>query len=245
MRAFGLLGFPLGHSFSVPYFKNKFEREGILNCRYEAYPIDSINRLKGLLSSHKDLEGLNVTIPYKEAVIPYLDQMDGTAKEIGAVNTIRIRNGILKGYNTDIIGFENSLLPILQKPAYKALILGTGGASKAVAYVLKKQGIPYRFVSRNPENEGLAYDQIQSEIMNEYHLLINCTPLGMSPHLESFPEIPYSFIGANHILYDLIYNPEETLFLKKGKEQGARIKNGLEMLHLQAEASWEIWNNNV
>lgn len=244
MRFFGLLGFPLGHSFSVSYFKNKFERENILGCVYEAFPLDKINRMPELIQSKEDWAGFNVTIPYKETIIGYLDELDETARYIGAVNTIRIRNNRLKGYNTDWIGFKNSLVPLLRKPPYKALVLGTGGSSKAVAYVLKGLNIPFRFISRNASSDSILYKAIDQEVLDEYKLIINCTPLGMFPQTNSYPEIPYEFLNGDHILFDLIYNPVETEFLKKGKDRGATIQNGLEMLHLQAEAAWTIWNEN-
>jgi len=242
MRFYGLIGYPLGHSFSVPYFRNKFEKEGIEDALYSAFPLPSVEDFPILLKKERGLVGLNVTIPYKESIIPYLSELDETAKAIGAVNTLLIKDKGIKGYNTDCIGFEKSLLPLLAGKPYNALILGTGGAAKAVAFVLNKLGCSFRYISRNPQPGEWAYGDLNQEIIKENQLIINCSPMGMHPHIESFPEIPYEFLNADSILYDLIYNPEETIFLKKGKEAGAKTKNGLEMLYLQAEAAWSIWN---
>jgi shikimate dehydrogenase len=244
MKGYGLIGFPLGHSFSVPYFQKKFEQEGIKDSYYKAFPIDSISKFPELLSSHPELIGLNITIPYKESVLKYLDEIDETADRIGAVNTLHIKNGKLKGFNTDILGFKKSLVSLLENRNYRALVLGTGGAAKAVSFVLDELNIPYRLVSRTPDKQGLSYQELNQKILEEFHLIVNCSPLGMYPHTDSFPEIPYPYLGPGHILFDLIYNPLETEFLKKGRERGAKTLNGLEMLHLQAEASWTIWNEN-
>lgn len=243
MKQLGLIGYPLSHSFSKSYFGGKFEREGISGYTYQLFPLQAIEELVPLLQSHPELAGLNVTIPYKVAVVPFLDELDDTAAAIGAVNTIRVKDGRLKGYNTDAYGFEASLRPLLQEQHKRALVLGTGGASRAIAYVLEKLGLEILFVSRHPEDKEIGYDEIDGAVLAGYPVIINSTPLGTWPDTEACPDIPYAALSDRHILYDLIYNPEETLFLKKGKQQGAVTKNGLEMLHLQAEKSWEIWTN--
>lgn len=241
-KRFGLLGFPLGHSFSPTYFKKKFEEEGLHDHSYKAVPIASVHGFKYL--DKTGLVGLNVTVPYKEQIIDFLDTLEGDAQEIQAVNTIVFNNGKIIGYNTDVYGFEQSLVPLLDsEKSYKALVLGSGGASKAICYVLNSIGIEYKIVSRYPKEDDLSYRSIDESIMNTHHLIINTTPLGMSPKLKTKPNIPYQYLGADHILYDLVYNPEKTLFLKLGEQQGSTIKNGLEMLELQAEKSWEIWNS--
>jgi shikimate dehydrogenase len=246
MRKFGLIGFPLTHSFSKKFFTAKFENENIADCKYELYSIAEIREMMDLIEREPSLCGLNVTIPHKLNVMPFLNEIDNAAKEIGAVNCIAINqtNGtpILKGYNTDAYGFEESLKPLLHHGHQKALIFGNGGAAKAVEYVLKQLNIPYLIVVRNPAPNTILYSAISKEILEEYKLLINTTPLGMLPNLDSFPPIPYQFLDQSHLAYDLVYNPEETAFLTKAKAQGAKIKNGLEMLHLQAERSWDIWN---
>lgn len=242
VRQFGLIGYPLSHSFSPQYFANKFEKENIKNTVYHARPLENIQEVKALFL---DYAGLNVTIPYKEQVIPLLDEIEEAAKTIGAVNTIKIQNGKTKGYNTDVYGFEESLKPFLKKHHKKALVFGTGGASKAICYVLKKLNIDFRLVSRTPSENQWAYKDINKDIANEYKLLINTTPLGMSPNYNQCVPFPYKEIGEKHLLYDLVYNPEKSLFLQKGALQEATIKNGLEMLHLQAEKSWEIWNRRL
>jgi shikimate dehydrogenase len=241
MRYFGLIGFPLSHSFSKRYFSQKFESEKIA-AQYENYPLKSIEEFPELVRNY-NFSGINVTIPYKQDVMQYLDNLSEEAEKIGAVNTIQIRNEKLIGNNTDCYGFEMSLLPFL-KPSHKhALVLGTGGASKAVVFVLEKLGIDWKYVSRTKSNNGFTYEELDAEIIKSHYLIINTTPLGMYPNVEECPEIDYDAIGENHLLYDLVYNPEETLFLQKGKSKGATIKNGLEMLHLQAEKAWEIWNS--
>lgn len=243
MRKFGLLGKNISYSFSRNYFKNKFENENIINACYENFDIPSIDDFQEIISKTKDLRGLNVTIPYKEAVIPFLDTLDSTAKNIGAVNTIKItKKGLLKGYNTDYYGFKKSLKPLLKKQHNKALILGTGGASKAVAYALKKLNIDYLFVSRTQNNKTVTYEALSGDIIASHLLIINCTPLGTFPDISNCPDIPYHLLTKNHILYDLIYNPAETQFLKNGREKGCVTSNGLKMLELQAEKSWGIWN---
>lgn len=248
MRKFGLIGYPLGHSFSRGFFSEKFEKEGLNDCIYENYPLDDIAKLPQLIADEPELLGLNVTIPYKQQVIRFLDSMDSQAKEIAAVNTIKIerRNNTfqLTGYNTDIFGFELPLLKVL-KPSHRfGLILGTGGASKAVAYILRKNNIECKFVSRIPKDSDiLSYSELSPELILNSKIIINCSPLGMHPNETVCPDLPYEAITSEHILYDLVYNPEETLFLKYGKQKKAIIINGLPMLHIQAEKSWEIWNS--
>jgi shikimate dehydrogenase len=246
MRCYGLIGFPLSHSFSKKYFTEKFEREGIRDCRYDNFPLEHIGLLMSLISHNHDLCGLNVTIPFKEQVIETLDELDPEAAEIGAVNTIRIgRSGTdmwLKGFNTDVYGFRKSISPFLQNRPYSAYILGTGGSSKAVGFVLKKMGMKVIFVSRNPHQENQVSYKEFARLIASPAVIVNASPVGMYPHVHDCPDIPYDLLTADHILYDLIYNPEETLFLSMGKERGATIINGLQMLHLQAERSWEIWN---
>jgi shikimate dehydrogenase len=248
MKQFGLIGYPLAHSFSAQYFSEKFFRENIHDCRYELFPIQNISEIKFLIENNISLKGLNITIPYKESIIPFLTSLDNTAKEIGAVNTIRIidnKNFILHGYNTDAYGFEESIKPLLKKDHQKALILGTGGASRAVAYVLKKLGIEFLFISRNKNgtNSILQYNELNREIILTHQLIINTTPLGMFPNINEMPDIPYDFITKDHLLFDLVYNPSETLFMKKGIKKNAVVANGLQMLYLQAERSWQIWND--
>jgi shikimate dehydrogenase len=242
MRAFGLIGYPLGHSFSKKYFADKFEREGITGNAYEIFPLEQIDQLEDLLASNPDLAGLNVTIPYKEQVIPYLDSMSPVVEEIGACNCIHIQEGRLMGHNTDVIGFSRSLLPKLKPHHRQALILGTGGSSKAVAYTLKELGIPFLQVSRTPADGMIAYEEIDQRMLESHTLLINTTPVGMFPDIAKAPAIPYEFIGADHYLFDLVYNPERTRFLQEGALRGAAVENGSDMLVIQAEASWEIWN---
>ncbi len=247
MRFFGLIGKTLEHSFSPIFFKDKFENEGIENCFYNLYPLKSIDEFNQLISDFTELSGLNVTIPYKQDVIPFLDEIDPNAKEIGAVNTIkfeRINQKLrLIGYNTDFMGFIDSIKPYIKSHHKSALILGTGGSSLAIEYALKILDINYIKVSRDPKKEVLSYRDLSDEIINEYKLIINTTPLGMFPNTNEYPQIPYSAITKEHLLYDLIYNPKETEFLKQGKQKGAMIKNGFEMLVKQAEYSWKIWNN--
>jgi shikimate dehydrogenase len=244
MRKFGLIGFPLAQSFSKKFFTAKFEKENI-DARYDLYELKDISEFI-ILKKDQELCGLNVTIPYKEKVICFLDELDETAAKIGAVNVIKfIRSGEklkLKGYNSDAIGFENSLKPFLKSQYKNALILGTGGSSKAVDYVLRKNGIKTTFVSRTSKTGQLTYNQLTKDILNKNQIIVNATPLGMFPNVDECPEIPYQFLSDNHFLYDLVYNPVETLFLKKGKEQGAQVLNGESMLTGQALASWDIWN---
>lgn len=244
VRKFGLIGKNISYSFSVGYFSEKFHKEGISGCSYENFDLHDISEFPKLVQSKPDLIGLNVTIPYKEQVIPYLDELHETAAEIGAVNTIKITpKGKIIGYNTDYYGFQKSIEPFLKPTHKQALILGTGGASKAVAYALKKLQIKFVFVSRNNHQNGLTYSDLTKEIVDKHLLIINCTPLGTFPNVENKPDFPYQFLTSKHLLYDLIYNPAETAFLKMGKAKGASICNGLNMLIHQAEKAWEIWNS--
>ena len=249
MKGYGLIGFPLSHSFSSGYFAEKFRREGIGDCYYMNFPLEDITKLPELLLKNHDLRGLNVTIPYKEKVMAFLDDLDDGAKSVGAVNTLKIRRseGLIKmkGYNTDVYGFRMSLEPLLTPAHKKALILGTGGASKAVSFVLRELGIKAAFVSRHPrQDDQIAYPDLTGETVSSYQVIINTSPLGMHPHIGASPDIPYEHISSRHIMYDLIYNPPETVFLKEGRKRGAVTANGLDMLHFQAEKAWEIWNNN-
>ena len=246
MDKYGLIGYPLGHSFSISYFNDKFADEGI-NARYENFEISSIDQLQEVLDTNPNLRGLNVTIPYKEKVIEFLDSITPEAQAIGAVNVIRVshegKKTKLKGYNSDVIGFTKSIEPMLDSNWHKkALILGTGGASKAINYGLKSLGLDTVFVSRYQRPGTIQYENITPEVIREYNVIVNCTPLGMYPHTEECPKLPYEAMDYHTILYDLMYNPDETLFMKRGREQGAEVKNGLEMLLLQAFASWEFWH---
>lgn len=242
-KVFGLLGKNISYSFSRGYFSEKFTKLKLENYSYVNFDIEQISEFSSIVEKNKSIRGMNVTIPYKQEILPFLTKLDKVSKKIGAVNTIKFtKNGRLKGYNTDAFGFENSLKPLLKPHHKKALILGTGGASKAVAYVLKKNNIKYRFVSRKPQKKKeMGYEVVTEKVLNNYHVIINCTPLGTYPEIDKSPKILYKFLTKKHLLYDLIYNPEITTFLAKGKEQGATIKNGLEMLQLQAEESWRIW----
>ncbi|ADR22650.1 shikimate 5-dehydrogenase [Marivirga tractuosa] len=244
MNTFGLIGYPLEHSFSGKYFTDKFEKEQIQDCEYRLFPLEDIKAFDSL--KEQNLAGLNVTIPYKEQIIPYLDELDEHAKAIGAVNVIQFTNGKTKGYNSDYYGFKDSLIDFIPEGlGSKALILGTGGASKAIKQVLKDLSIPFKVVSRK-EGFDFTYEELNSkaEILQEYHLLINTTPLGTFPKVEEKPHIPYHALTQNHYLYDLVYNPAKTAFMKEGGSQGAKVINGLEMLIGQAEKSWEIWNRS-
>jgi len=248
-RKYGLIGYPLGHSFSKDYFNNKFLSENI-DAEYINFEIKDLKELKFILHENPELCGLNVTLPYKMDVIPLLDSITDNARNIGAVNVIKFKKGglftklHLEGHNSDITGFKQSIEPFLNKTHRKALILGTGGASKAVYHGLKQLGLDPMYVSRTLESDGITYDEITSEIIEDHTVIINATPLGMYPKTDTCPDIPYQFLTSNHLLYDLIYNPDETLFMKKGKSAGAVVKNGLEMLLLQAFISWEIWNDS-
>lgn len=245
MKKFGLIGYPLGHSFSKNFFNEKFHSENI-DAEYLNFEIADIKELPKVLLSNPGLKGLNVTIPYKEQVIPYLNELDPDAAAIGAVNVIKIvqQKGKTKlvGYNSDIIGFVQSIEPLLESQHKKALILGTGGASKAIFHGLKKLGIESKFVSRKAQKGMFTYEELTPEIMDEYKVIVNCTPVGMYPRADEYPDIPYDYLTPNHLLYDLLYNPDTTLFMKKGADKGAVVKNGLEMLLLQAFGAWDIWN---
>ena len=277
-KIFGLIGYPLSHSFSKKYFTEKFEKENIPDYEYNLYPIEDINQFTQLIANNPSIAGLNVTIPFKESIIPFLDELDETAKAVAAVNCIKIKKAppnlpegeellptshyfregrggpLLIGYNTDVYGFRQSIKPFLETQHERALILGTGGASKAVAYVLKEIGIDCYFVSRNKEqalrsknqdlsNKFFLYEELNENMINAFKLIVNTTPVGMFPNINEAPEIPYNFISSSHLLYDLIYNPNETEFLKRGKLQGASTVNGLSMLHQQAEEAWRVWND--
>ncbi len=245
IRRFGIIGYPLSHSFSPGYFTAKFEREGIPGCRYDAYPIASIDLLPQLLLENPALVGLNVTIPYKTAVIPFLDELSEEAAAIGAVNVLKIQDRRLYGHNSDVYGFEVSLRNFLPNPIpaeLQALVLGTGGASKAVQFALKKMGIPFLLVSRTPSSESIDYEGVTAEIFTSHKLVVNTTPLGMSPKKETYPALPYELATPAHYFYDLVYNPEKTRFLQFGVAGRAKTMNGLPMLYLQAERAWEIWN---
>lgn len=241
MTKYGIIGYPLGHSFSKGFFTEKFARESI-DAQYLNFEIPDVAMLPDVLRNNPELRGLNITLPHKQAVIPLLDEMSEEAKEIGAVNVIRVRNGKLKGFNSDIIGFTNSIKPLLRPHHKKALILGTGGASKAIRVGLNRLGIEWTYVSRSPREGMITYEDITAETLQAYTVIVNCSPVGMFPNVAQAPEIPYDCLSDKHLLFDLVYNPEETLFMKKGREQGATVKNGLEMLHLQAVASWDFWN---
>ena len=242
MRLFGLIGYPLSHSFSKNYFTKKFEEEGLIDCRYENFSIPSVDELKTILENNPGLNGLNVTIPYKEKVTSFLDHNSATTEQIGACNCIKIIDGKLYGYNTDVIGFEKTLDIKLLPHHKKALVLGSGGASKAVQFVLRKKGIEFIVVSRSNNSTFLSYENLTSKIIHEHLLIINTTPLGMQPHTDLYPSIDYSGLTTQHYLYDLIYNPAKTIFLQKGERMGAAIQNGAEMLIIQAEESMKIWN---
>ncbi len=249
MKLFGLIGFPLSHSFSKKYFTEKFEREGISDSAYELYPIESISFLEQLLIAESALAGLNVTIPYKVAVLDFVDELDAAAAYIGAVNTLQIgeKGGkrFIKGYNTDAFGFEASLMPLLKPHHTNALIFGDGGAAKAVKYVLEQLDISYTVVVRRSAPGCLTYAELDAGVLNASTVLINTTPLGTYPNVNEAPDIPYQYITQQHLAYDLVYNPEETHFLKLAKAQGAQTKNGLEMLQLQAERAWAIWTASI
>jgi len=262
MKYYGLIGYPLTHSFSKKYFTEKFEKEKIPEHVYDLYELSNLSDFPELLRANPKLCGLNVTVPHKIGVVRYMDWVSPEAKEVGAVNCIRISAespvaaafsgevGIqdhdfkLEGFNTDVYGFEHSLKPLLKKHHTKALLLGNGGAARAVKCVLDKLGIEYILVTRKAGRDHVLFKDLTKKMMQEHTLIINTTPVGTSPHVDECPPIPYEHITADHLLYDLIYNPEQTLFLTKGLEQGAAIKNGYEMLLLQAEKSWEIWKSN-
>ncbi len=248
MKTFGLIGHRLGYSFSRNFFNEKFAKENLSEHEYVNFELDSIAEFSGIFEQGKKISGLNCTIPYKQQIMPFLDEIDAEAAQVGAVNTVKIttKNGkrFLKGFNTDIYGFENSLCPLLEEKHRKALILGTGGASKAIKHILNKLQI--EFVSASIEEQlfekEIRYSEITGKLLKEYPIIIQATPLGTFPNVDHCPDIPYQSITSDHVCFDLVYNPEETLFLKKAKSQGAKTKNGLEMLYLQAIRAWEIWN---
>lgn len=247
MDKYGLIGYPLGHSFSVNYFNQKFADEGI-NAKYINFEIPTVDQIIEVVSAHPDLKGLNVTIPYKERIIEFLDQLSPEARAIGAVNVIRVTHDggkiHMKGFNSDVIGFTQSIEPMLETYHKKALVLGTGGASKAVCHGLKSLGIEPVCVSRYERPKTICYGDITPDVVKEYNVIVNCTPVGMFPRTNDCPPLPYDALDARNLLYDLVYNPDETLFMKQGAARGAQVKNGLEMLLLQAFAAWEIWNGN-
>ena len=247
MNTYGLIGYPLGHSFSRKFFTEKFAKEGI-DAQYLNFEIPSIEEFPNIIRNNPTLKGLNVTIPYKQQVMQYLDDISEEAKAIGAVNVVKCQLSTvnyqlhLTGYNSDVIGFVESIKPLLKPHHKKALILGTGGASKAIRYGLeKKLGMKTLFVSRSAREGMITYEEVTAEVLKEYEVIVNCSPVGMYPHVDECPALPYEALNENNLLYDLVYNPLETLFMKKGAAQGATVKNGLEMLHLQAIASWEFW----
>jgi shikimate dehydrogenase len=248
MRKYGLVGYPLGHSFSKKYFTEKFDGEHITDCSYENFPLDDINKFPSLLKDNPDLYGLNITIPYKTQVLEYVDVRDTAVDEIGAANVLKIKregdNTKVYGFNSDVTGIHDSILPHLTKNLKSALILGTGGSSRAVAWTLKKMGINYTLISRDQKPGAISYSEINSNIISRIQLIINTTPLGMYPDIASCPELDYDLLDKRHILFDLVYNPEMTTFLRSGQERGCSIITGLRMLYSQAEKSWEIWNND-
>lgn len=245
MDKYGIIGYPLGHSFSPGFFNEKFKNEGI-DAVYERYELSQIDLLPEIIASNPELCGLNVTIPYKQQIMQYLDELSEEAREIGAVNVVKVthngKNVHLKGFNSDVIGFSRSIEPLLEKHHKKALILGTGGAAQAIDYGLKQLGLETIKVSRYERPDTIQYDKITPDVIKEYKVIINCTPIGMYPNTEECPNLPYEAMDSQHLLYDLIYNPDTTLFMQKGMERGAVVKNGLEMLLLQAYASWEFWH---
>ena len=243
MRQFGLIGFPLTSSFSKKYFAEKFNRESITGCSYENYPLNTISEFPGLIGITPNLQGLNVTIPYKKEVMAYLHETSDAVQQMNACNCIKINNGRLKGFNTDVTGFENSFVPLIGPGHDKALVLGTGGAAAAVEYVLNKLNIPFVSVSRTGTNPVLNYMGVDKAILSRYRIIINTTPLGMYPDIDTAPPIPYEYLTPDHYLYDLVYNPAETRFLQHGLKAGATTKNGADMLVIQAEESWKIWND--
>jgi shikimate dehydrogenase len=244
MATFGLIGYPLGHSRSQQFFMERFRQSGNSNHSFLNFSIPSLDDLESIFQSQTDLKGLAVTIPFKQEIRQYVDELDPVAERVGAVNCIRILNGHKKGYNTDVVGIEQSLLELLDNARPGALILGTGGAASAVAYVLKKMGIRFRFVSRqSQEAETLVYEQMDAEVLRQHPLVINCSPVGMYPDIENYPLLPYEAVNAGHYFFDLIYNPVETLFLSKARQNGAKTMNGEKMFLLQAEENWKIWNS--
>jgi len=244
IQTYGLLGKNISYSFSKKYFTQKFKDLKLDNYQYLNFDLQDINQLSKLLKKHKNLKGFNITIPYKQAIFPFLDSLSDEAKSIDAVNTVKIESGKLIGYNTDAFGFEKSLLSVCDKKSSLALILGTGGASMAVNYTLLKRGFKVVFVSRKPKNNSeISYDNLTEDLIGKAKLIVNCTPLGTHPNTDSFPDIPYQYLHKNQVLFDLVYNPSQTTFLSKGLERGTVIKNGYDMLVFQAEKSWAIWHS--
>ncbi len=244
MRKFGLIGKSLKHSFSKDYFNSFFKNEGISDAEYNLYELDDITKITELLKHNKDICGLNITIPYKESIIPFLDVSDDIVKETGACNCVKIVNNKLYGYNTDVYGFMHSFLALMQTHHHKAIILGNGGAAKSVIYSLEQLSIDYTIIARKPKNNTeIAWSNFKEEHISQSNIIINTTPIGMYPYIEDFPQLPYSALNRFHLVYDLIYNPEKSVFLQKAESQDATIKNGMEMLVLQAEESWRIWNS--
>jgi shikimate dehydrogenase len=244
-KLYGLIGYPLTHSFSQTYFQVKFEKEYIKNASYENFPLPDIEQLPHLLKEHPQLSGFNVTIPHKRSIIPYLSELDPVANKVGAVNTVKIIGKKLRGFNTDVIGFEKAIKPLLHADCKKALIFGRGGATLAVKHVLEMLGINFQVVSRKPNEGELAYEALSGELIENHTCLINCTPVGMASFKDAELPIPYEGIGEYHLVFDLIYNPEKTPLLEKAEARGAKISNGYNMLKFQAEASWEIWNHKT
>lgn len=244
MEQYGLIGYPLGHSFSRRFFNEEFFPEHHIEAEYLNFEIEKAELLLDVVKEHPMLRGLNCTIPHKQAIIPLLDSISPEAEEIGAVNVIRIREGRMKGFNSDIIGFMDSIRPLLKSHHRRALVLGSGGASKAIWAGLKRFGIEPTQVSRRSGGNALTYGDLTQEVMAEHEVIVNCSPVGMFPHVDECPDIPYDMLTSRHLLYDLVYNPTETLFMKKGSAAGATVKNGLEMLRLQALASWKFWNTD-
>lgn len=246
MKVFGLVGHPLTHSFSQKYFREKFINLNFSDCEYKLFDLPELSGIKELADQLPGLQGLNVTIPYKESIIPLLDDLDEIARGIGAVNAIKITNGVWKGFNTDYYGFKESLAPLIKEKSVKGLVLGTGGSSKAVRRVLHDFGIEFIVASRSPKNDQIGYEELRDKsLLRKYNLIINTTPLGMHPDTTSLPDLDYLELSSNHILFDLVYNPETTAFLAKGQKAGAMTKNGLEMLYIQADRSWDIWTGDL
>jgi len=244
MQEFGIIGKTLVHSFSKRYFDEKFKNEGISDCIFNQYTLENIDEIKSLISSNPNLKGFSVTIPYKEAIIPYLDEMDDIVEDIGACNCVKIEDGKLKGYNTDVLGFLESFLTMYEIHYFNAIILGNGGASKAVKYALEQLSIESTIVARNPRNKDeIQWNSLDSEQFKKANIVINTTPLGTFPSIEEYPQISYTELNEHFLAFDLIYNPEETIFLKNAREQGAKTINGYEMLEIQADKAWEIWNS--
>jgi len=244
MKQYGLIGKSLSHSFSKQYFTSKFEKEKIEDCRFDLFELEKIEHIKDLLNNNPDLKGFSVTLPYKESIIPYLDEMDAIVEDIGACNCVKVEGGKLIGYNTDIDGFMTSFLAVLEMHHDQAIVLGNGGAAKAVIYSLEQWSLDPLVVARHPKSKHeLAWNKLSKEIINKHKIIINTTPAGMFPNVNECPDIPYEGIDRFHLVYDLIYNPKKTLFLKKAEKQGASIKNGMEMLEQQADTAWIIWNS--